>query len=109
MLDETAAGQALRTGRIVLLALPGHAGVVFRYDNTNPDARTARLVAGRAVERAAGVQDKVPEADDLVRERGSRYIDFLIPGLLGMNLMGSGMWGSDFPSWMRGGKSCSNG
>jgi ABC-2 type transport system permease protein len=96
LLDENAAGQALRTGRIVLAALPGRGGVIFRYDNTNPDARTARLVAGRAVERAAGVQDKVPEADDLVRERGSRYIDFLIPGLLGMNLMGSGMWGIGF-------------
>ena len=27
---------------------------------------------------------------------GSRYIDFLIPGLIGMNLMGSGMWGVGF-------------
>jgi ABC transporter DrrB family efflux protein len=31
-----------------------------------------------------------------MREPGSRYIDFLIPGLLGMNLMGSGMWGVGF-------------
>jgi ABC-2 type transport system permease protein len=96
VLDEKAAGQALRTGRIVLLALPGHPGVIFRYDNTNPDGRTARLLAGNAVERAEGIQAKVREADDLVRERGSRYIDFLIPGLLGMNLMGSGMWGIGF-------------
>ncbi len=29
-------------------------------------------------------------------EPGSRYIDFLIPGLLGMNLMNSGMWGIGF-------------
>ena len=29
-------------------------------------------------------------------EPGARYIDFLIPGLLGMNLMGSGMWGIGF-------------
>jgi ABC-type multidrug transport system permease subunit len=32
----------------------------------------------------------------LVHERGSRYIDFLVPGLLGMNLMGSGIWGVGF-------------
>jgi len=31
-----------------------------------------------------------------VTEPGSRYIDFLIPGLLGMNLMGSGLWGVGF-------------
>jgi len=32
-----------------------------------------------------------------MREPGSRYIDFLIPGLLGMNLMGSG----DLVDWIR--------
>src|SRR6185436_14246962 len=31
-----------------------------------------------------------------LEERGSRYIDFLIPGLLGMNLLGSGVWGIGF-------------
>jgi len=31
-----------------------------------------------------------------VTEKGSRYIDFVIPGLLGMNLMGSGIWGIGF-------------
>ena len=31
-----------------------------------------------------------------MREPGSRYIDFLIPGLLGMNLMGSAIWGMGF-------------
>jgi ABC-type polysaccharide/polyol phosphate export permease len=97
LVDKAAGDRALRTGRIVLLAMPGASGAVaFRYDDTNPDGRTARLLAGRAVERAAGLRDSVREADDLVRERGSRYIDFLIPGLLGMNLMGSGMWGIGF-------------
>jgi ABC-type multidrug transport system permease subunit len=89
--------QALRTGRISLLAIPGpHAGVTYRYDDTNPDGRAARLLAERAILRSAGVADPAPEADSLVREPGSRYIDFLIPGLLGMNLMGSGMWGLGF-------------
>jgi ABC-type multidrug transport system permease subunit len=32
----------------------------------------------------------------MVREPGSRYIDFVVPGLLGMNLMGSGIWGLGF-------------
>jgi ABC transporter DrrB family efflux protein len=31
-----------------------------------------------------------------VTEKGSRYIDFLIPGLLGLNLMGTGMWGMGY-------------
>ncbi len=97
LLERAAGEQALRMGRIVLLALPGPSGgVTFRYDDTNPDGRTARLLAERAIQRAAGVQDPVKESNDLVREPGARYIDFLIPGLLGMNLMGSGIWGLGF-------------
>ena len=38
----------------------------------------------------------MPVRDRLVHEPGARYIDFLIPGLLGMNLMGSGIWGLGF-------------
>jgi len=89
--------KALRTGHISLLALDEKSGgVVYRYDDTNPDGRTARLLAGYAMIRASGVRDPVPSRDDLVRETGARYIDFLVPGLLGMNLMGSGMWGIGF-------------
>jgi ABC-type multidrug transport system permease subunit len=97
VVSREAGERGLRTGRIVLLALAGaQGGVVYRYDDTNPDGRAARLLAERAILRAAGVRDPAPESDSLVREPGSRYIDFLIPGLVGMNLMGSGMWGMGF-------------
>src|ERR1035438_7541543 len=88
-LSAPAAEEALRTGKVALLAVPGAGGtVVYRYDDTNPEGRTARMLADRAVERAAGRVDPVAASDRLMREPGSRYIDFLIPGLLGMNLMG---------------------
>jgi ABC-2 type transport system permease protein len=35
----------------------------------------------------------LPIADQHIRERGSRYIDFVVPGLLGMTIMGGGIWG----------------
>jgi ABC-type multidrug transport system permease subunit len=70
--------------------------VVYRYDDTNPEGRTARMLADRAVQHAAGRQDPRASTDRLLREPGSRYIDFLIPGLLGMNLMGSAIWGMGF-------------
>ncbi len=88
--------EALRTGRIVLFAMPSAGGPVYRYDDTNPEARTARLLADKAMQRSAGAKDTVPVTDELVREPGSRYIDFVVPGLLGMNLMGSGIWGLGF-------------
>jgi ABC-2 type transport system permease protein len=97
VMGRAAGEQALRTGHIVLLAVDGPSGgVVYRYDDTNPDGRAARLLAERAFLRAAGVKSPTPESDSLVREPGSRYIDFLIPGLVGLNLMGSGMWGTCF-------------
>ncbi|HTQ56702.1 MAG TPA: ABC transporter permease [Bryobacteraceae bacterium] len=96
-LSPAAAETALRTGKVALLAEPGAGGtVVYRYDNTNPEGRTARMLADRAVQRAAGRVDPVGSTDRLMREPGSRYIDFLIPGLLGMNLMGSAIWGMGF-------------
>jgi len=91
------AGTALRNGKVVLVAEPGaHGTVVYRYDDTNPEGRSARMLADRAVQRAAGRQDPIAASDALMREPGSRYIDFLVPGLLGMNLMGSAVWGMAF-------------
>jgi ABC-2 type transport system permease protein len=96
-LSAQAAEEALRTGKVALLAVPGPGRtVVFRYDDTNPEGRTARILADRAVQKAAGRVDPVASSDQLMRESGSRYIDFLIPGLLGMNLMGSAIWGMGF-------------
>jgi ABC-type multidrug transport system permease subunit len=97
LLESGAAEEALRTGKVALLAAPGSPGtVVYRYDDTNPDGRAAHMLADRAIQRAAGRVDPVSTSDQLMREPGSRYIDFLIPGLLGMNLMGSAIWSMGF-------------
>ncbi len=97
LLDSRTAEDHLRLGRIQVLVLPAPGGGIrFRYDDTNSEARTARLLAERALEQAAGVRDRVPVTAEIVHEPGSRYIDFLVPGLLGMNLMGSGIWGVGF-------------
>ena len=95
-MDEQSGAHALATGTILLLAVPETGGVVYRYDDTNPDARTARLVVDRALQAAAGQRDAIHADNQLIHETGSRYIDFVIPGLLGMNLMGSAIWGLGF-------------
>ena len=95
-MDEAAGTRALAAGSIVLLVIGRTDGVVYRYDNTNPDARAARLVADRAVQSAAGRRDPLRAENQIVHETGSRYIDFVVPGLLGMNVMGSAMWGLGF-------------
>jgi ABC-2 type transport system permease protein len=95
-MNEADGTRALATGSILLLAIQTPDGVSYKYDETNPDARTARMVADRAIQTAAGRREAVHVEYQLVHETGSRYIDFVVPGLLGMNLMGSAIWGMGF-------------
>ncbi len=95
-MDEAAGTHALATGTIQLLATQTAQGVEYKYDDTNPDARLARLLVDRAIQVAAGRRDAVAAQNNLIHESGARYIDFVIPGLLGMNLMGSAIWGLGF-------------
>lgn len=96
-LDMQSGAHALRTGKIVLFAVPGpNNTVTYRYDDTNPEGRTARILSERGLRRAAKVPEPVQTREELVREAGARYIDFVVPGLLGMNLMGGGIWAIGF-------------
>jgi ABC-2 type transport system permease protein len=95
--DDSAARTAIRTGRLAVVAVPAADGrVEYRFDDTRPEARLARLAADDAIQRGAGRADLVGVSERRVREHGSRYIDFLVPGLLGMNIMGGGMWSIGF-------------
>ncbi len=95
-MDEVSGTHALATGSILLLAIQRPDSIAYKFDDTNPDARTARLLADRAIQMAAGRRQAVSAGDQLVHEVGARYIDFLVPGLLGMNLIGSAMWSLGF-------------
>jgi len=96
LLDPGPAIELLRQGKVALVVEDAPSGVIYRFDDTNPDGRTARQLADNAIQRAAGRSNPVATADRFMREPGSRYIDFLIPGLLGMNMMGSAIWGMGF-------------
>ncbi len=94
-MDAREAMQALRQGKVSLVVESGPVPL-YRFDPTRPEARTARVEADDALQRAAGRQDVMRANEAHVREQGSRYIDFLMPGLIGMNLMSTGMWGMGF-------------
>jgi ABC-2 type transport system permease protein len=95
-LDEAAARLALRSGKVALVivppAQPGGA-VGYRFDPMRAETRLARATVDDLVQRAAGRRDPRAVRDEPVQARGARYIDFLIPGLIGMNLMSGSMWG----------------
>jgi ABC-type multidrug transport system permease subunit len=97
LLAPASADSALRTGRIALIvtARPD-GGVAYTYDETRPDARSARMLVDDAVQTGAGRTNPRRVQEQHVRETGSRYIDFVVPGLLGMTIMGGGIWGLGF-------------
>ena len=102
ILDEQQAQQGFRLGKYDLVIAPegkapdGRQGFQYRYDPARPESVLARALVNDALQAGAGRKDPLTTTATISSEPGSRYIDFLIPGLLGMNLMNSGMWGIGF-------------
>jgi ABC-2 type transport system permease protein len=95
--SEEAAMKRLRTGKTPLVIVPSVSGpMAYRYDPTRPDASAARAAIDAILQRQAGRVDPLKTEDSIIAEPGSRYIDFLIPGLIGQNTMGGGLWGVGF-------------
>ncbi len=92
VLAPGAAAAALRTGRVSIVVIPG-TPPTYRHDPTRPESRLARAVVDDLLQRAAGRADALAARDQLVTEPGTRYVDVLVPGLVGMNIMSAGMWG----------------
>ena len=91
------AANTFRLGKADLEIVPdGKGGAEYVYDPARPESVLARNVVDDALQTAAGRKPALSSTSRVNSEPGSRYIDFLIPGLLGMNLMGSGMWGIGF-------------
>ena len=87
----------VKTGKTLLLVIPNATGGVdYRFDPTRPESAAARAAFDDALQAANGRTDPIPTADEPITEKGSRYIDFLIPGLIGQNTMGGGLWGVGF-------------
>jgi ABC-2 type transport system permease protein len=95
--DETEAAKRLNTGKTPLVIEPtGSDSCVYRYDPTRPEAAAARQTIDDILQRAKDRRNPVATQNVYVTEPGSRYVDFLIPGLIGLNTMGGGLWGIGF-------------
>lgn len=97
LLDDSAAKQGFRLGKFDVVIEPdGKGNYTYIYDPARPESVLARAQVNDALQASAGRKDVIATNAVASSEPGSRYIDFLIPGLLGMNLMNSGMWGIGF-------------
>lgn len=95
LVEPERAEDELRLGKVSIVVEPGTVPTL-RFDPTRPESVLARARVDDALQRAAGRTDAFEAREQLVTKPGSRYIDFLIPGLLGMNIMSGGLWGIGF-------------
>lgn len=96
VLSPSEAALALRSGKVSIVVRPGNDSYEYRFDPTRPESRAARLIVDDVLQRGEGRADVVKVGEEKVTEPGARYVDFLVPGLIGMNMMGSGLWGLGF-------------
>jgi ABC-2 type transport system permease protein len=87
--------RAVRDGRAPVVVVPG-SPPTYRFDQARAESQVARLAVDAALQRAAGRTDAFAPLEQPVQNVGSRYIDWLVPGLLGMNIMSTGLWGVGF-------------
>jgi ABC-2 type transport system permease protein len=93
--DAPEASAALRDGKVAVIVTPGDA-VTYQFDPTRPESALARFTVDDVLQRAGGRRDAFAPRDAIVSIPGSRYIDWLVPGLLGMNVLMTGVWGIAF-------------
>jgi ABC-type multidrug transport system permease subunit len=96
---QTSCFHRLRTGKTDVVVIPTDSSVTqyqYHFDSTKPGSLVARHAVDDVLQRAAGRVDPIDVEDVENRDPGGRYIDFLVPGLLGMGLMGGGLWGVGF-------------
>jgi ABC-2 type transport system permease protein len=87
--------RAIREGNVHLVVVPT-APPTYRFDSARDESRVAKAVVDDALKRAAGRTDPWTAREQPLNVAGSRYVDWLIPGILGMNIMSTGMWGIGF-------------
>ncbi len=95
VLSGDRAARALRDGEVDVVVVPGDPPA-YRFDPGRPESQRARLLVDAALQRAAGREDRFSARQQPTAVVGGRYIDWLVPGLLGMNIMGTGMWSIGF-------------
>ena len=96
LLSSDEATQALRSGKVSIVVKPTNDSFEYRFDPTRPESRAARLLVDDVLQRGKGRTDVLNAGEARITEPGARYVDFLVPGLIGMNMMGSGLWGLGF-------------
>jgi ABC-type multidrug transport system permease subunit len=87
--------RALRNGEVHVIVVAGNPPT-YRFDPTREESKLAQLVVDNVLQRAAGRANPWHAREDLIEVPGSRYVDWLIPGIIGLGIMNNGLWSIGF-------------
>ncbi len=99
IVSDRDARNRLRTGKTLLVIIAEDSSlesVEYLFDPTNPGSQSARILVENQLQKASGRKDVFTSRNVEFSEPGGRYVDFLVPGLLGMSLLSGGLWGVGF-------------
>ncbi len=94
--------QMIKRGKVSLIILEKGDSLQYQLDPKNPEAQLAQLQISYALKNGNITADS--NEIRTFSQVGTRYIDFLIPGLMAMNIMMSCMWGISYTLIDRRGK-----
>jgi len=86
----------LKRGTINVLLLGKNDSIEYHFDPMNPDAQLTYLKLSTIVGRGATQPVESSFQIKPLTVTGTRYIDFLVPGLIAMGVMMSSMWGISY-------------
>jgi ABC-2 type transport system permease protein len=92
--DADAMDTWLKRGDVQLIISSTDTELIYMYDPANRESQVARLVVSDVIERGLGRQDKLGARDTAISVPGTRYIDFLVPGLLALTIMTTSLFGT---------------
>ena len=85
----------LREGDVHIIVRPGDPPT-YRFDPDRDESRVARLVVDGVLKRAGGRAEPWQAREDAIAIPGSRYVDWLIPGIVALGIMNNSMWSIGF-------------
>ena len=86
----------LKRGNLNLVLDEKNGKVQYHFDPMNPDAQLTYLKLSKLLDSTGPVAKEANTEIKPLTVSGSRYIDFLVPGLVAMGVMMSCMWGVSY-------------
>ena len=99
----------LKRGNLTMIIDEKNGQINYHFDPLNPDAQLIYLKLSNLFQNPSVLQQNSNTSIKPLTVTGTRYVDFLVPGLIAMGVMMSIMWGISYEIIDNRSKNCSAG